>query len=86
MSLRAVGCNQDDQLLLCDFQGRTRSWLMSAPDSTGPSPATTLNFGSAVVPQKPHGPMGPAFRALLGFHHLYSRALLRSAVMRLRAE
>jgi len=78
-----VEARQDDQLLLCDVTGRTRSWLMSAPDPTGPSPATTLYFGSAVVPQKPHGPMGPAFRALLGFHHLYSRALLRSAVMRL---
>jgi hypothetical protein len=58
---------------------------MTAPDPTTPSPATTLYFGSAVVPQKPHGPMGAGFRALLGFHHLYSRALLRSAVIRLGA-
>jgi hypothetical protein len=80
-----VEARQDDQLLLCDFTGRTRSWLMSAPDTTDPSPATTLYFGSAVIPQKPHGPMGASFRTLLGFHHLYSRALLRSAVMRLQA-
>ncbi|MEQ1864155.1 MAG: hypothetical protein ABL996_05825 [Micropepsaceae bacterium] len=76
---------QDDQLLLCDFKGHTRSWLMSAPDTTAPLPATILFFGSAVVPQKPHGPMGTGFRALLGFHHVYSRALLRSAVMQLGA-
>lgn len=81
----SVEARQDDQLLLCDVTGRTRSWLMSTPDPTAPTPTTTLYFGSAVVPQKPHGPMGAGFRALLGFHHLYSRALLRSAVMRLGA-
>jgi hypothetical protein len=79
----SVEAREADQLLLCDFKGHTRSWLMSAPDPNAPSPATILFFGSAVVPQKPHGPMGTGFRALLGFHHLYSRALLRSAVSRL---
>ena len=82
----SVEAREDNQLLLCDFTGRTRSWLMSAPEPTAPSSATTLFFGSAVVPRTPHGPMGSGFRALLGFHHLYSRALLRSAVSRLRTD
>lgn len=77
-----------NQLLLCDFLGRTRSWLMSVPIDGGPSPGTRLYFGSAVVPKsidpksgKPA--FGLAFRALTGFHHLYSQALLRAAASRL---
>ncbi len=62
-----------DQLLLCDFQGRTRSWLMTQPIESG----TRLYFGSAVVPLRaPYG-------ALLGFHKLYSRMLLSGARSRL---
>lgn len=45
-----VEARQDDQLLLCDLTGRTRSWLMSTPDPTAPTLTTTLYFGSAVVP------------------------------------
>lgn len=73
------------QLLLTDFRGRTRSWLMVAPAADGRS--TCLMFGSAVVPvtDKRTGRrgMGFAFRALLGFHRLYSRLLLGAAVARL---
>lgn len=69
-----------DQLLLCDVLGRTRSWLMTAADAGG---GTRLYFGSAVVPivdrRTVRKRMGFAFRALLGFHHLYSRALLHAA-------
>ena len=76
------------QLLLCDFQGRTRSWLMSAPVDVNGSPGTRLYFGSAVVPLRDRrtgqAMMGFVFRALLGFHKLYSRVLLRAAVARLR--
>ena len=77
-----------DQLLLCDFQGRTRSWLMTAPVAHGGAAGTRLYFGSAVVPLSKPGPadrprMGFAFRALLGFHKAYSRVLLRAAVARL---
>ena len=69
-----------DQLLLSDMQGSTRSWLMVAP---GPA-TTTLYFGSAVVPRRARSAgeaprMGWLFRALLGFHALYSRALLSLA-------
>jgi len=81
-----------DQLLMCDVSGRTRSWLMvSAAEAPG---RTRLYFGSAVVPRssavnpstdKPG--MGFVFKALLGFHKLYSRALQSAATKRLaRAE
>jgi hypothetical protein len=63
-----------EQLLMRDFSGRTRSWLMVIPAGSGGS---RLYFGSAVVP------MGFRFKALLGFHKLYSRALLDAARSRL---
>lgn len=78
----------DDQLLMCDFRGRTRSWLMSAAVGEGGIAATRLRFGSAVVPaadaRSGRRSMGWAFRALLGFHRVYSRVLLRAAASRLR--
>lgn len=72
-----------DQILLCDFQGATRSWLMSAVD--GGAGSTTLFFGSALVPRKRTGRLGVGFRALTPFHRLYARALLRAAVRRLKS-
>jgi hypothetical protein len=77
-----------DQLLMCDIGGRTRSWLMVSP--VPPSGGQTqLYFGSAVVPgaRGPDGKarMGWVFRLLLGFHKLYSRALLASTRSRLAA-
>jgi hypothetical protein len=76
-----------DQLLLCDLGGRTRSWLMVTSAPAGSAPATRLYFGSAVVPiaNSPSGQrgMGILFRSLLGFHKLYSRALLGAAGSRL---
>lgn len=72
---------RSDQILLCDFLGHTRSWLMSRVDAANGSPATTLYFGSAIVPRG-RDPVGRGFRALLGFHQLYARALLRSAAGR----
>jgi hypothetical protein len=75
-----VEARQADQILLADLTGRTRSWLMVAPADGG---GTQLYFGSAVVPLADPATgqrrMGLAFRALLGFHTLYSRALLFSA-------
>jgi hypothetical protein len=82
-----VEARAEHQLLLCDFLGRTRSWLMVVPSETGD--ATRLYFGSAVVPVqnartgKPT--LGPVYRALLGFHKIYSQALLRAAKARLLA-
>jgi hypothetical protein len=73
-----------DQLLMCDMAARTRSWFMVAPgDAAGAVGGTTrLYFGSAVVPVRDAAGaprMGGAFRALLGFHRVYSRVLLSAA-------
>ena len=72
-----------NQLLLCDFTRRTRSWLMVTPLASG----TRLYFGSAVVPVRDArtgaSHLGFGFSALLGFHKLYSRALLAAARSRL---
>ncbi|MDO8372388.1 MAG: hypothetical protein Q7T39_10710, partial [Polaromonas sp.] len=79
----------EDQLLMCDFQGRTRSWLMVVPAEGESAASTRLYFGSAVVPARaPRAGartpgLGLTFRLLLGFHKLYSRALLFSAKSRL---
>ena len=79
----------ENQLLLCDFLGSTRSWLMIAPWVTGIGCGTRLYFGSAVVPRKNaktgKSTIGFGFRALLGFHKLYSLVLLYSAKSRLEA-
>jgi hypothetical protein len=82
-----VEIRTDNQLLLTDVSGRTRSWLMST-SPTGESGGTTrLYFGSAVVPRGLPRSGGPkldlAFRALRAFHALYSRALLYAARSRL---
>jgi hypothetical protein len=51
---------------------------------------TRLYFGSAVVPirntQTNTTAMGSGFKALLGFHKLYSNALLRAARSQLMRE
>jgi hypothetical protein len=76
-----------NQLLLCDFMGKTRSWLMCEAIKSGPSTHTRLYFGSAVVPKRKSTSekmkLGFAFHALMGFHKLYSKILLRSAAVNL---
>lgn len=83
----SVEARAPNQLLLCDMHGRTRSWLMAEPVAGGT--ATRLYFGSAVVPvinkQSGKATLGPVYRALLGFHKIYSRALLGAAVKRIKA-
>jgi len=75
---------ESNQILLCDYRGRTRSWLMTAASENDAT--TDLYFGSAVVPiadRRPGGrKMGSGFSFLLGFHKLYSRMLLRAAYKR----
>ncbi len=78
-----VEAREADQILLCDFMGATRSWLMSVVDTAAPSPTTRLFFGSAVVPRKGAAGLGVGFRAMVPFHRLYARALLKAAVRRL---
>jgi hypothetical protein len=73
-----VEARREDEILLCDFQSQTRSWLYVLPIEGG----TRLHFGSAVVPQKRLADRA-LFSALLGFHRWYSRALLRGAVRKL---
>jgi len=77
-----------DQLLLADLGGRTRSWLMAEPSASAGPTGTRLHFGSAVVPARRarsdgRPGLGALFSALLGFHKVYSRLLLRSARARL---
>ena len=76
-----------DQLLLADVGGRTRSWLMVLPSASAGRAGTRLYFGSAIVPRRSarsgRSGLGPLFGALLGFHKLYSRLLLRAARSRL---
>lgn len=78
----------DNQLLLRDFTGRTRSWLMVAPARHEGPGRTRLFFGSALVPRTDirsgRKTLGAGLGAMLWFHRLYSRALLAAASRRLR--
>ena len=76
-----VETRESDQILLA--AGRTRSWLMVADHSESAWPATTLYFGSAIVPQRSNNRLGWRFSVLLGFHRLYSRVLLSAARRRI---
>ena len=69
----------DNQLLMCDFQSRTRSWFQVAPATAG----TRLHFGSAVTTDADKDAPPPRFRILLGLHRVYSKLLLRGAIRRL---
>jgi hypothetical protein len=85
-----------NQLLMCDYQKRTRSWLMTekvVPEAHNnsdhyPGPVKTrLYFGSAVtrIKNRKTGEMslGLGFYLLKGFHKIYSRILLYAAKTRL---
>ena len=78
----------ENQILLTDFSGRTRSWLMVKPVSLADGVGTRLYFGSAIVPKERNrdgkAGRGLAFSALLGFHKLYSIVLLAAARSRLK--
>lgn len=80
----------ENEILMCDFQGRTRSWLMVAPAGTVSGTRTRLYFGSAVVPirnSKAGEPsLGFGFQVLLGFHKVYSVLLLYSAKSRIKGQ
>jgi hypothetical protein len=83
----SVEARDSDQLLLCDFHGRTRSWLMVEPMPPEQAPRTRLYFGSAVVRSRKNESKRKSstfgFGALLALHRLYSMALLSSAKKRL---
>lgn len=75
----------ENQLLMCDFQNRTRSWFMVVPAQ--PDAGTRLYFGTAIAPvldpETGGKRLSGGFRAMLRFHRLYSRALLAAARARL---
>jgi hypothetical protein len=77
----------DNQLLMMDVRGQTCSWFMVVPGTSG----SALYFGSAVMRNKrarAGRDMKWTYKALLGFHKLYSRVLLgaaRSRIQRLHA-
>jgi hypothetical protein len=83
----SVEARASGQILLCDYQNKTRSWLMVAPLAGANGAATRLYFGSAIVPRRSRRTgqltLGAFFHALLGFHQIYSRLLIRSAARRL---
>ena len=85
-----VEARTPNQLLLADFKGRTRSWLMTLPPSDTGDGTTRLFFGSAVMPQTDPATgqpsLGAGFGSLLWFHKLYSRVLLAAAKERLRLQ
>ena len=72
------------------IQGRTRSWFMSETLECGAARETRLYFGSAVVPIERQSSgrtvFGFGFQALVGFHKLYSVALLSAATSALRSQ
>jgi hypothetical protein len=78
----------ENEILMCDLRGRTRSWLMVAPVSTVSKTRTRLYFGSAVIltpnPKMGDPSLGFGFQLLLVFHKLYSVLLLYSAKSRLK--
>lgn len=71
----------DNQLVMMDFRQQTCSWFMLVPNDGGSS----LYFGSAVMRNQTASSgkkMKWTSRCLLGFHRLYSRALLQAATGR----
>ena len=80
-----VGARTPTELLMCDRYERTRSWFRVGLDGDG---STELCFGSAVAGRRRANAsfvMSPSFRALLGFHVLYSQLLLQAAARSLAA-
>ena len=75
-----VEARADDQLLMCDVTGRSRSWFQVASNRDGD---TTLYFGTVVTSVETgvagRKSMGLAFNVLMPVHILYSRALLAAA-------
>jgi hypothetical protein len=74
LAVWTVAERHDDQLLMEDRYGKTRSWFR------------VLQFGSAVAAARSAAgaaAMGGRFRALLRFHRWYSRALLAAAARKL---
>ena len=78
-----VEARSQNELLMCDIQGRTRSWLMTIPIHKANGFQTQLYFGSVVMPRRNPKAGQPSLevwlRALLRFHKIYSLLLLHTA-------
>ncbi len=79
-----VEARSENEILMCDFLRRTRSWLMVIPVDEA---RTQLYFGSAISSREDSKTrklsLGLGFRALLGFHKIYSILLLYFAKSRI---
>ncbi len=77
----------ENQILMCDFQKATRSWLMT---QAAENDQTRLYFGSAVVGKKSKSgdvkQLPLLVRLLMPAHRFYARSLLRSAAARLKRQ
>lgn len=86
-SIWSVENRQDNQILLAEFTGKTKSWLMVQPRKNS---MTRLYFGSVVVPKNlsdsGQASFGLLFHVLSKFHQIYSRALLKAATKKLMKE
>lgn len=73
-----VETRNETQLLMSDYSGKTRFWIMVEHDNE--LKKTRLYFGSAVLPNK-DGMMPKSiwFKLMMQFHRLYSIILLWSA-------
>ena len=49
----SVEARAPEQLLVCDYQGKTRSWLMVEPGFDNGAPVTRLYFGTGIDPMPP---------------------------------
>ena len=90
----SVEARADDQILLRDFMGQTRSWLKVEPlpsssKAVGRESSTRLLFGSGVGRSPGSGEASAIGRAiftgLMPFHRFYARQLLAGAVRELGA-
>ena len=81
----SVEARTPDQILLCDFMSKTRSWLMVQPSQGG----TQIFFGSAVIKtdqdRQGRRKLTLIFSSTLWFHQVYSRLLLGRAAHLLAA-
>lgn len=80
-----LDARNDRQLLMLDMHGRTCSWFSCQPPPDGAGSCLYFGSGVLVLDAEGKGRQSGAglFRALLGFHKLYSRILLSSAARRL---
>ncbi|WP_191601532.1 hypothetical protein [Marinomonas algicola] len=89
-SIWTVENRVDNQILLADVTGKTKSWLMVQELKSGKSSITRLYFGSVVVPKgvskNGQASFGFVFHLLSQFHKTYSRALLNATAKKLLKE